>query len=260
MPSHLALAALRTGVLVDAAGSGSARPCETLDFSMLMSLKTTRHLTPAGTSSLAFGNSSRTPKVPLAASMMRSTTFTLALNLPPTGASGSTGTSNVAIGASTLPALTSGASNTVVGTQAGTALTTGSGNILVGASSGSLLTTGSNNIDLGHTGVAGDAGTIRIGTAGTQTAAFIAGIRNVSSLLSTQTVVIDANGQLGSVTSTSGTVTGVTGTANRITVTGTTTPTVDISSAYVGQSSITTTGTVTSGTWSGAFEIGRAHV
>ena len=170
-----------------------------------------------------------------------------------TGASGSTGTSNVAIGASTLPALTSGASNTVVGTQAGTALTTGSGNILVGASSGSLLTTGSNNIDLGHTGVAGDAGTIRIGTAGTQTAAFIAGIRNVSSLLSTQTVVIDANGQLGSVTSTSGTVTGVTGTANRITVTGTTTPTVDISSAYVGQSSITTTGTVTSGTWSGAF-------
>lgn len=50
----------------------------------------------------------------------------------------------------------------------------------------------------------------------------------------------------------SGTVTSVAGTTNRITVaTGTTTPVIDISSAYVGQASITTLGTVTTGTWQG---------
>lgn len=46
-----------------------------------------------------------------------------------------------------------------------------------------------------------------------------------------------------------GTVTSVTGTANRITSTGGTTPIIDISAAYVGQTSLTTLGTVTTGTW-----------
>lgn len=51
---------------------------------------------------------------------------------------------------------------------------------------------------------------------------------------------------------TSGTVTSVSGTANRITVaTGTTTPVIDISASYVGQSSITTLGTITTGVWTG---------
>ncbi len=44
-------------------------------------------------------------------------------------------------------------------------------------------------------------------------------------------------------------VTSVSGTANRITSTGGTTPVIDISAAYVGQTSITTLGTVTTGTW-----------
>lgn len=44
-------------------------------------------------------------------------------------------------------------------------------------------------------------------------------------------------------------VTSVSGTANRITSTGGATPVIDISAAYVGQTSITTLGTVTSGTW-----------
>lgn len=43
-------------------------------------------------------------------------------------------------------------------------------------------------------------------------------------------------------------VTSVSGTANRITSTGGTTPVIDISASYVGQSSITTLGTVTTGT------------
>lgn len=48
-----------------------------------------------------------------------------------------------------------------------------------------------------------------------------------------------------------GTVTSVSGTTNRITSTGGTTPVIDISAAYVGQSSITTLGTITTGVWNG---------
>lgn len=46
-------------------------------------------------------------------------------------------------------------------------------------------------------------------------------------------------------------VTGVSGTTNRISVTGTLAPSVDIDAAYVGQASITTLGTITTGTWNG---------
>lgn len=46
-----------------------------------------------------------------------------------------------------------------------------------------------------------------------------------------------------------GTVTSVSGTSNRITSSGGNTPILDISASYVGQSSITTLGTVTTGTW-----------
>jgi hypothetical protein len=46
-------------------------------------------------------------------------------------------------------------------------------------------------------------------------------------------------------------VTSVSGTTNRITSTGGTTPVIDISASYVGQSSITTLGTITSGVWNG---------
>jgi hypothetical protein len=48
-----------------------------------------------------------------------------------------------------------------------------------------------------------------------------------------------------------GGVTSVSGTANRITSTGGSTPVIDISASYVGQTSITTLGTITSGTWTG---------
>lgn len=48
-----------------------------------------------------------------------------------------------------------------------------------------------------------------------------------------------------------GSVTSVSGTANRITSTGGATPVIDIDAAYVGQASITTLGTVATGTWSG---------
>lgn len=52
-------------------------------------------------------------------------------------------------------------------------------------------------------------------------------------------------------TSASGTVTSVSGTAGQIVSTGGATPVISIDPAYVGQASITTLGTITTGTWSG---------
>ena len=53
-------------------------------------------------------------------------------------------------------------------------------------------------------------------------------------------------------TAASGGVTSVSGTANRITSTGGTTPVIDIDATYVGQTSITTLGTIATGTWNGS--------
>ncbi len=50
-----------------------------------------------------------------------------------------------------------------------------------------------------------------------------------------------------------GTITSVSGTTNRITSTGGTTPIIDISASYVGQTSITTLGTIIVGTWASLF-------
>ena len=55
-----------------------------------------------------------------------------------------------------------------------------------------------------------------------------------------------------------GGVTSVSGTANRITSSGGTTPVIDIAATYVGQTSLTTLGTVTTGTWTAAV-IGPAY-
>ncbi len=54
-------------------------------------------------------------------------------------------------------------------------------------------------------------------------------------------------------TSSGGTVTSVTGTANRITTTGTVAVVVDIAATYIGQASITTLGTITTGTWNASI-------
>lgn len=61
---------------------------------------------------------------------------------------------------------------------------------------------------------------------------------------------VDANGFVSFVGG-GGFVTSVSGTANRITSTGGTTPVIDIAATYVGQTSITTVGTITTGVWQG---------
>src|SRR5205823_5888137 len=85
---------------------------------------------------------------------------------------------------------------------------TGSNNIAVGANAGINLTTGSNNIDIGAPGTAGEANTIRIGKLGTQNKTFIAGISG-KTVASGVGVIINSNGQLGTVQSSARFKTGI---------------------------------------------------
>jgi hypothetical protein len=63
------------------------------------------------------------------------------------------------------------------------------------------LTTGNNNIDIGNLGLAGESSTIRIGSE-SQTRTFIAAIRGVTTgIADAVSVVIDSNGQLGTMSS-----------------------------------------------------------
>jgi hypothetical protein len=132
-------------------------------------------------------------------------------------ATNTTGSSNTAVGVTALALNTGGDRNTAVGVYAlglnntgnrNTAEgfhaliknTTGSYNIAIGNNAGSNLTNGSNNIDIGNTGIRGEANTIRVGTTGTHTATFIAGISGVT-VSGGVGVIIDASGQLGTTTS-----------------------------------------------------------
>ena len=105
------------------------------------------------------------------------------------------GAENTAIGFFALFENTTGGVNTAIGAEALLNNTTGFNNIAVGFAAGDVLTTGDDNIDIGNEGVADEAGTVRIGTDGTQTRTFIAGISGV--VVSGAGVVINASGQLG---------------------------------------------------------------
>jgi hypothetical protein len=106
---------------------------------------------------------------------------------------------NTAIGEGSLLANQTGERNTGIG-EGALIGTTGSFNIALGARAGDQLTTGSSNIDIGNVGVAGESGTIRIGN--TQTRAFLAGVRNVTTgVADGLAVLIDSSGQLGTTSS-----------------------------------------------------------
>jgi hypothetical protein len=109
-----------------------------------------------------------------------------------------TGSDNTAIGGQALEHTTTGANNTAVGVNALFSNTTGSRNIGIGRGAGVDVITGSNNIDIANAG-APESDTIRIGTSGFQTRAFIAGISGVT--LSGADVVVSSAGQLGIVMS-----------------------------------------------------------
>lgn len=145
--------------------------------------------TAVGRSALAYGAGSGNGNTAVGAYALSST--------PEAG----TGSFNTATGYSALSENTSGIWNTAVGYLALQNNTTGNYNIALGENAGTALTTGCCNISIGNGGVAGEERTIRIGNAN-QTRAFISGIRGITTgAQNAVAVLIDSNGQLGTVSS-----------------------------------------------------------
>ena len=122
-------------------------------------------------------------------------------NLTPTGWLGFLPVcSNTGVGENALSSLNTGLANTAVGVGALEKNTEGSKNTALGFRAGINLITGDDNIDIGNEGVAAESSTIRMGTAGTHTRTFIAGITGVT-VSGGIPVLIKSNGQLGTTTS-----------------------------------------------------------
>ncbi|MFO1303327.1 MAG: tail fiber domain-containing protein [Burkholderiales bacterium] len=112
-----------------------------------------------------------------------------------------TGDLNTGLGAAALNLNTTGVHNVAVGATALQFNTTGSHNIAIGSNAGNGYNTGDYNIAIGSPGQGGEAATIRLGSSN-QTRTFIAGIRGVTTGSNDAVnVVIDSNGQLGTVSS-----------------------------------------------------------
>ncbi|HLY18991.1 MAG TPA: tail fiber domain-containing protein [Bryobacteraceae bacterium] len=105
-----------------------------------------------------------------------------------------TGNYNTATGNSAMFGNTTGLNNTGLGADTLYANISGNNNIAVGYQAGYNVLA-SNNIQIGNQGTGADSGTIRIGTPGTQTTAFIAGIS--TSNVTGATVQVSPGGQLG---------------------------------------------------------------
>ncbi len=129
-----------------------------------------------------------------------------------------TGAANTAVGSTALSGMITGASNTAVGSGAllvnngsnNTAVgastlafnNSGTDNIAIGRAAGFSATTSDNGIFIGSLGVSGDTATIRIGTQATQTRAFMAGIRGITTMANDAVaVLVSSTGQLGTVSS-----------------------------------------------------------
>jgi hypothetical protein len=107
---------------------------------------------------------------------------------------------NTALGWHAGEAVTAGFENTAVGYAALRDVTTGARNIAIGTQAGGDLTTGSDNIHIGYQGALNESDTIRIGLQQTRT--FIQGIRGITTGgANTVAVVIDGQGQLGTISS-----------------------------------------------------------
>jgi trimeric autotransporter adhesin len=109
--------------------------------------------------------------------------------------SNTTGYFNTASGAYALISNTTGFGNTASGYEALLSSTTGASNIGIGYFAGSNIVAGSDNIDIGNSGTSDESNTIRIGTQGTQSATYIAGIS--AAQVTGNVVEVNSNGQLG---------------------------------------------------------------
>jgi hypothetical protein len=111
------------------------------------------------------------------------------------------GGENTAVGEAALEANTSGSDNTAVGQLALWPNATGVGNIGIGREAGyDNPADGSYNIDIGSVGSSSDSDAIRIGTPGTQTSFYAAGVDGVT-VSGGVAVYINSSGQLGTVSS-----------------------------------------------------------
>ncbi len=108
---------------------------------------------------------------------------------------------NTAVGTQALFNNTTGNSNTAIGANALLNNTTGSFNIALGGFAGGDLTNGEYNIEIGNSGVGGENSTIRIGDDLNQSRTFIAAIYSITTAGAAIPVLIDANDQLGTVSS-----------------------------------------------------------
>jgi len=109
------------------------------------------------------------------------------------------GQANTALGQAALNVITTGSNNTAIGRNSAAGLTSGSDNTFIGRNAGVLLTSGSGNVYINNDGQATENDVLRIGAA--QTRAFIAGVSGVTTALAGLAVFVDANGQLGTVSS-----------------------------------------------------------
>ena len=107
---------------------------------------------------------------------------------------------NSAFGTLALLFNTAGTDNCAFGLNALALNSTGSNNIALGSGAGNSLTTGNNNIDIGSTGLAAESNTIRIGTQGVHTAAYVGGIFGAA-IMDGAPVLVDTNGHLGTAVS-----------------------------------------------------------
>ncbi len=168
-----------------------------------------------------------------------SSTLTLAGNLATSGAFASTftmtGATSVTFPTSGTLATTAATVSSITGTANQIAASASTGAVTLSIVSNPILPgTGGVTLPSGNTAArAGGAGTMRFNS---QTTVFEATVDGST----WATIETSATG-----------VTSVSGTSNRITSTGGTTPVIDISASYVGQNSITTLGTITTGVWTG---------
>ena len=125
------------------------------------------------------------------------------------------GRANTAAGDQALYSNTTGNRNVAAGAGAMVSNTTGDQNTALGDSAGRNLTTGSNNVDIANAGRAEEKRTIRIGD-NDQTATFIAGISGNTLPGPDQTVVVNANGQLGTAADSSASTASLTETVERL--------------------------------------------
>jgi hypothetical protein len=106
------------------------------------------------------------------------------------------GDSNAAFGTGALD-VNGGSANVAVGNAALNGNTSGSRNTAVGLSAGYYNTTGSDSIFIGNTGLVTDNATIKIGTPGTQSSIYVAGIAGNDLSSVGVPVVVGSDGRLG---------------------------------------------------------------